>query len=117
MDVYFDKYFYISEEGRKFVFNENNELVFDLKNQPYKNQFSNDYGTFQLLCVEEKENSFLSFYGENIDISTNLDQQIYQMIIYKNKVAKRLMSKNTYLKEMQDSTGLNVDMENLKFLI
>lgn len=117
VEMYCDSYFYLSKDRRKFVLNEKGDLVFDLKNKPNKNQFSNDYGTFQLLCIEEKENLFLSYFGENTNKDTAINEQVYQVVIYRNTVAKRLMSKEAYLNEMNTSTGFKVGMEELKDLI
>lgn len=117
IELYFDKYFYIQKAGRKYLLNSNRDLIFDLKNEPYKNQFQNDLGAFNLLCIEEKNNQFLSFYGENHDQNSNEATQVYQVVIYAGTVSRRLISKGQYLAEMAKETGLNVDQKALKDLL
>lgn len=114
IELYFDQYFYVQKAGRKYVLNSNCDLIFDLKNEPYKNQFQNDLGAFNLLCIEEKDNQFLSFYGENTGQNSNESNQVYQVVIYAGTVSKRLLSKGQYLAEMAKETGLNMDQKALK---
>jgi hypothetical protein len=117
IELYFDQYFYVQKAGRKFVLNSNRDLIYDLKNEPYKNQFQNDLGAFNLLCIEEKDNQFLSFYGENTAPDSNESNQVYQVVIYAGTVSKRLLSKGQYLAEMAKDTGINVDQKALKDLL
>jgi hypothetical protein len=99
-------YFLLEENGKKIITNLDGNLIFDLKNQ---NQFINEFGTFQILCVEEID-STLNLYGED----SIKEDNICKISISNNFVSVSMMSKINYLSTMKENTGFDIDKKKLK---
>jgi hypothetical protein len=106
IEIFCNQYFYITKDGRKFIVNRNNEIVFDFMNTPHNPEFITKSGTYKVLCFEEIGDS-LSIFGKNIDSSISEELQINKTSIFNNGTTHRFMGNAAYFEIMND-TGFNI---------
>jgi hypothetical protein len=114
IEILCGEYFLMQENGKKFILNSNFNLIFEFNNQPYKNQFANKNGTFQIICIEE-DGSVLNLFGENTTLNSGIS--INKISINHSILSEYVLSKSAYLSLMKKETGFDIEKEQLKRII